>query len=256
MKQNYAFELFHENSKLRSGDIDLYTWINYVNSDPSIRSVISAPVLDYGSTNEILLPGDVDAGEMSYAECAMKRRSGRKFESTTCTLNILSSLLSLSIRENSQYKYDDGVTWSFRPYPSGGGLYPVDIYVAVYNVESVDKGVYFYNPKKHSLTEIENNLSIREIEKAFPTLEDEINQSSFVVFLVSDLNKMAFKYQERAYRFALLECGHIAQNLLLSATNFKMNSFPAGAYMDDVINDFFQLDGVSSNVQYALLFGT
>jgi SagB-type dehydrogenase family enzyme len=255
MRQEYAFEIFHENSKLRSGDIDLYAWINYVNSDPDIRNVISKPVLEYGSANEILLPGPVDAGDMSFAECIMKRRSGRKFEPETCQLNTLSSILSLSVRENIEFKYDDGVKWSCRPYPSGGGLYPVDIYVAVYNVESIDKGVYFYNPKKHSLSEIENGLSIKEVEKAFPTLEDEVNQSSFVVFLVSDLNKMAFKYQERAYRFALLECGHIAQNLLLSATNFKMNSFPAGAYMDDVINDFFQLDGVSSNVQYALLFG-
>jgi Nitroreductase family len=196
MKQEYAFQSYHQNSKLKSGDIDLYTWISFINTDANIRKTISRPELDYGSNEEILLPGRVDAGSMSFAECAMKRRSGRKFQSKSCELNKLSSILSLSIRENIELKFSDDTSWCHRPYPSGGGLYPVDTYIAVYNVESIPRGIYYYNPKSHSLTEIETGANISEIELALPTLSDELNQSSFTVFLVTDLNKMAFKYQD------------------------------------------------------------
>ncbi len=97
---------------------------------------------------------------------------------------------------------------------------------------------------------------MERLKAALPTLEHETDQSAFIIFLVSDLAKMTFKYQERAYRFALLECGHIAQNLLLCATSLKLKSFPVGAYMDDEVNFLLNLDGVTSNIQYILFFGT
>ena len=256
MKTSFVFELYHENSKLREGDIDLYTWINFVNSDFSIRNVISNPILAYGCSTEISLPPVIENKSISLYESLLKRRSQRAFEDTPCPIDLFSSLLTYSIKENAEISYDDGIKWCFRPYPSGGGLYPIDVYIAILNVENIPKGLYFYNSKNHSISELENNDELGSLKKALPTLEQEINKASFFIFLVSDLNKMAFKYQERAYRFALLECGHIAQNLLLSSTSLELNSFPVGAFLDDEINACLNIDGISSNVQYIIAFGT
>jgi SagB-type dehydrogenase family enzyme len=255
MTQYRTFELYHENSKLTNGDIDLYTWINYVNTDLSVRSVISKPILEYGGLNEIDLPETIKKNPIALQETLAKRRSERDFSGAPCAVETFSTLLRDALKENIEVVHEDGVKWNFRPYPSGGGLYPIDIYVAIFNVEGIAKGVYLYNPKKHTISELDNNNDLSLIENGLPTLKKELDTTAFLIFLVSDLEKMAFKYQERAYRFALLECGHISQNLLLCATALNIKSFPVGAYLDNEINLFLDLDGVTSNVQYIMVFG-
>ena len=67
---------------------------------------------------------------------------------------------------------------------------------------------------------------------------------------------MKVKYGERGYRFALLECGHIAQNLLLAAEAEGLAAVPIGGFVDDMINDLMGLDGVSEAVVYVVLAGS
>jgi SagB-type dehydrogenase family enzyme len=255
MKENYTFELYHENSKLRRGDIELYTWIGLVNAEPAIRNILSNPVLTYGNSDEIILPA-VDINESPpFFQIQAGRRSKREFKNVPCTTAQLSVLLKCSIAENTETAYDDGVKWNFRPYPSGGGLYPIDTYVVAYNVVHLERGIYHYNPRKHTLSELNNHYSLEQLEVAMPTLKKEIASCSFLIILSSEMSKMSFKYQERAYRFALLECGHISQNLLLCATALDIKSFPVGAFLDDEVNSVLNLDGVTSNVQYINFFG-
>lgn len=255
MTQFRTFELYHESSKLTNGDIDLYTWINYVNTDLSVRSVISKPILEYGGLNEINLPSTKKNCSISLQETLENRRSNRNFSGTICSKERFSTVLINSLRENVEIVQEDGVKWNFRPYPSGGGLYPIDIYIAIFNVEGIKNGVYLYNPKKHTISELDTNNDLSLIKNALPTLTKELEKTAFLIILVSDLERMAFKYQERAYRFALLECGHISQNLLLSATALDIKSFPVGAFLDNEINVFLDLDGITSNVQYVIVFG-
>ena len=53
---------------------------------------------------------------------------------------------------------------------------------------------------------------------------------------------------ERSYRFALLKCGLLSQNLLLNAISFERKSLPAAAFIDDKINNIFKLDTLHSNI--------
>jgi SagB-type dehydrogenase family enzyme len=254
MENNYEFNVYHESSKLRENDIELYSWIGLINSDTKIRNVISKPYLSAGSkNNEVSLPDNNNKNQTSLQESIVTRRSNRNFDGEECELEVFSDILKYSAKENSIMKYDDGVNWAFRPYPSGGGLYPIEIYVYVNNVQKLDNGIYYYNPKRHSLSEIENINLIEKLESEMPTLENEIKKSSFIVFLVSNMNKMSFKYMERSYRFALLECGHLAQNILLLTNSYNLKSFPAGAFIDDKVNNFLNLDTSHSNIQYIIL---
>ena len=41
-----------------------------------------------------------------------------------------------------------------RVVPSGGGLYPIDLYVGILNVEEIDPGIYHYNVKEHCLEKL------------------------------------------------------------------------------------------------------
>jgi len=69
------------------------------------------------------------------------------------------------------------------------------------------------------------------------------------------MQRMRFRYQDRSYRYALLEAGHIGQNLYLAATSMGLGACSIGAFMDDPINAMLGVDGVEEAAIYMLAVG-
>ena len=65
-----------------------------------------------------------------------------------------------------------------------------------------------------------------------------------------------FKYGLRAYRFALLEAGHAAQNLLLAATALDLAAVPLGGFFDRILDATLGLDGVDRSSLYVICVGS
>jgi len=63
------------------------------------------------------------------------------------------------------------------------------------------------------------------------------------------------KYLERGYRFALLEAGHIAQNILLTATALGLSAVCVGGFWDDPFNDLLSFEPTEEAVVYSILLG-
>jgi hypothetical protein len=74
------------------------------------------------------------------------RHSTRKFTKEPLSLMDLSLLLFGMSGLNRVFPQ-----FAFRTVPSAGGLYPIEIYLVVNNIISLEKGVYHYNAQKHSL---------------------------------------------------------------------------------------------------------
>ncbi len=90
-------------------------------------------------------------------------------------------------------------------------------------------GIYRYDPKleKPVLHKEGNYLcSMREIslEQDFMTL------SNIAFIMVYNSRKIAGSYGRDSRKFAILECGHIAQNILLIDTALDLGSVPVGAF--------------------------
>jgi SagB-type dehydrogenase family enzyme len=151
---------------------------------------------------------------------------------------------------------EDGITWSLRTAPSGGGLYPINLYCAVMQVDGLAPGLYFYNPAQHSLEQLLKQDLTQALVAIAPAAEASIRQASICIILSSVMSRIKFKYGERAYRFVLLEAGHIAQNLLLAAQAEAVNAFAVGGFLDDPLNDLLQLDGVEEAALYFVLMGS
>ena len=251
----YNFEIYQEASKLRTRSIFLYSWIEFVNSNEIVRAVISKPILKFGLEPELPLPIPAESNTYPLVEALANRRSNRDFTAQFCSINDFSGILKYAISEVLKVEFEDGVSWAFRPYPSAGGLFPIDVYCIVNKVETIAAGIYFYNPKSHSLAKTFLKYDQEILINAAPSAKKQIEDSSFIIVLVAVMPRIAFKYSERSYRFALLEAGHIAQNLLLCSTSYSIKSFPAGAFIDDGLNDILNLDGISSSAQYLLVFG-
>lgn len=171
------------------------------------------------------------------------RRSQRVGEADIpLTLTEISTVLGHAIAVRSDGK---------RPYPSGGALYPIEAYVIANNVEGLSSGVLHYRPSTHSLeylVDIPNQLTIIE-QPQEPDLFDTI--AAYVV-LTANWNRQYGKYGDFCYELALLEAGHVAQNVLLVANGTGLGSCPVAGFHDETITELLDIDDSNEQIVYVI----
>ena len=87
-------------------------------------------------------------------------------------------------------------------------------------------------------------------------LEQEfLGEAALVWILTVRLQRVRWKYGERAYRYALLEAGHIAQNVYLAATALGLGACAVGAFLDDDLHRLLGIDGREEFALYLLAVG-
>lgn len=141
-----------------------------------------------------------------------------------------------------------------RAAPSPGALYAVEAYPMGFNVAGLSPGVYHYAPLDHAL-ELVAVLADDEPARAFMPKDFYEEHPPLVIALTTVFERVQAKYLERGYRFALLEAGHIAQNMLLAATAMGLAAAPIGGFWDDPFNAALGLNPTQEAVVYALVFG-
>lgn len=141
-----------------------------------------------------------------------------------------------------------------RTYPSGGGLYPLELYVAVRSVQDLNAGLYHYNLRQHSLEAL-GDSAVSEAVFENLTQRDAADASHFAVIVTAIFMRSQYKYGERGYRFVLLEAGHLMQNLSLLAPALGLGMVPLGGYYDDKLHDLLGVNGVDEAVVYAAVAG-
>ncbi|OTN83646.1 SagB/ThcOx family dehydrogenase [Enterococcus faecium] len=137
--------------------------------------------------------------------------------------------------------------------PSAGGLACVSHYIIVRNVTGLDKGLYRYNRVSENLEYLsKGNFYYKLPQFLFET--GFAQNSAFIVLLYADMNKIAWKYGERGYRFAHLDAGVLAQNLHLLAMKYSIGSCMIAGYQDNEIRKIFSL-GQSDIPMLVMTFG-
>ena len=164
-------------------------------------------------------------GTISVEEAIRHRRTVRSFKSKSLSLDQLSQLLW------SAY----GMTEGFRrTVPSAGALYPMDVYVVLGAVEDMDKGVYHYIPEAHEISLISKGDFREEIAKA--SLSQMWMAEAPISFIITvEYQRITIKYGERGIRYAIMEAGHIAQNLFLQSEALGLGAGIVGAFHDEKI---------------------
>lgn len=141
-----------------------------------------------------------------------------------------------------------------RAVPSGGALYPLELYPAVRHARGLKEGVYHYEPAGHALELVRVGAVGDELE-AICTLDGLLRNVAVVVFIAAVFWRTRFKYGLRGYRFALLEAGHCAQNVLIAAHASGVPALPLGGYYDSRAERLVGVDGVEEAVVYAVALG-
>jgi SagB-type dehydrogenase family enzyme len=204
---------------------------------------------EYQDSKKIELAFPKNVTTLSFNETIRNRKSIRRFSDTPLNLEQLSYLLwsSTGIQRVDR-------NYAFRTAPSAGALYPIETYLFAKNMDGLEMGLYHYNIKFHCLETL--HISDFSIPLARACLEQEMLVSAQVVFVWSGIfARSKWKYKQRAYRYVYLDCGHIAQNLALSATSLGLGSCQVGAFYDDEINNLIGLDGKEESVIYLSVVG-
>lgn len=179
------------------------------------------------------------------------RRSIRQFSGVSMSKDKLSYLLFSSSGLTHLGKTIDE---SKRSYPSAGGRYPLEIYPIILNCEGIEKGLYHYNVKENSL----ELLLKKDLGKWLTIVTSEAKwiEKSAVVFIITGvLNRTRIKYGDKGYRLALIETGHLSQNILLLATEMGLDSCPLGGFIDKDVNNLLDVDLQKEVALYMIAIG-
>ncbi len=109
----------------------------------------------------------------------------------------------------------------FRSVASAGALYPFELYLAVHDVDGLDSGVYYYDVLNFSL--------IRLRHETVPTLPAHGGGVSATFYITGIFFRSSWKYRDRAYRYVLLDAGHLLENLRLAMGALD---FPFSIHLD------------------------
>jgi SagB-type dehydrogenase family enzyme len=70
-----------------------------------------------------------------------------------------------------------------------------------------------------------------------------VRRSAVTLIWVAVVERMAWRYGERGYRYMHLDAGHVCQNLYLAAENIDCGVCAIAAFDDDNLNSVLGLDG-------------
>ncbi|MFT4416038.1 SagB/ThcOx family dehydrogenase [Fredinandcohnia humi] len=160
------------------------------------------------------------------------RHSAFKMNNGYLTFEEISQLLYFS------YGYLDEEK-SRRPVPSGGARYPVYFYIAIFNVESIEKGIYYYNATENKLQLIFEGDFRTELLKNI--LEpNSVKECSAIIMNVCSIRDTCSKYGNMGYKLMCVDLGHVSQNiyLLSSALNIECRAHMGffNDYFDNLLN--------------------
>lgn len=243
-------EDYHEASRIYPGIVD-GTVRGAVRLERSVELRVSAgrSVKRHPSRPFLPLPPP-ELGRALLADAIAQRRSRRSFAETQLPLSALATVLHAAYGPTARFT-DTGQ--SLRTVPSGGALYPLELYLAAHEVESLDAALYHYDPLRHGL---ELLRGFDRAETAALTPYEELVAPSAAVLLVTGMFwRSRFKYGNRAYRFTLLEAGHLGQNVLLAAEALGLATVPLGGFYDRRVDAFLGIDGLAEAALYLFPLG-
>lgn len=178
----------------------------------------------------------------------------------------------LSLQDLSHFLHlSYSITQRFEPFllipprrniPSGGGLYPIDVYVINQHIAELPIGVYLYDLFASKLKLIHAFRDQEELNTALNTTLfteqkidiDYTNSSAFLV-LGAELERSCFKYLDRGIRWAMMEAGEIVQSMYLASVSLDMKTCAIGGFNDEALAQLISYQNPSQITLLALTLG-
>ena len=179
----------------------------------------------------IELPAPRLISDVSVEQALKRRHSVRKFQQQSLSLAEVSQLL---------WAAQGVTTYRSRTAPSAGGLYPLEVYLVVGNVDGMVAGVYRYVPENHAVQQtVEGDVRKSLSNAAY--WQEWVGAGAVVLVFTGIYQRTTKKYGERGQRYVHMEAGHAAQNVYLQAHALGLGTVVVGAFMDSWVKSLLHM---------------
>jgi SagB-type dehydrogenase family enzyme len=244
-------EDYHEASRMYPGVVDpAVVGAARLERSLEVRVSASRSVKRHAQLPSVPL-GSCELGSGSLAAAIDARRSVRDFGTRPVRLGELGSVLQAGYGVTGRL---DGTPQELRSAPSGGALYPLELYVVARHVDGLDAGLHHFDPLRNCLERLRPQCPDSALDGLSPygTL---LRSCSAFLAMTAMFWRSRFKYGARAYRFTLLEAGHVAQNMLLAVAALGPAAVPIGGFYDREVDALLGVDGLHEASLYLLPLG-
>lgn len=107
-----------------------------------------------------------------------------------------------------------GGEYYLRINPSAGALYPNELYFQARGVEGLEDGIYHYEVRSRSISLL---YQITEDEGIEPYLGYKMAMKGYLFLVSAIYYRSSWKYKNRAFRYCLLDAGHLLGSVEASA---------------------------------------
>jgi SagB-type dehydrogenase family enzyme len=228
----------------------LYPYVGVMTPPPAVRPRWPGKKIDLRKFSA----GDAKAIS-PVAKVVRERHSTRSFDDQRpITLAELSLLLDSTARVQSSLRttLDPGsggpmLTYTVRPYPSGGGSYELELYLAVDKCEGLPRGFYHYDAGGHALVPI--GVRTPEFEALLKGAEFAMGAPAvpqILITIAARFGRVSWKYSSIAYALILKDVGVLMQTLYLMATDMGLGGCAIGSTNIEL---FAKMTGIEFHVE-------
>ena len=206
---------------------------------PSLQKEVEKDylIIDLISVEKIKIKND------NLKQNVLNRRSHRIFTNEALSLKELSFLLWATQGVKEVITREDKAYATLRTVPSAGARHPFETYLVVHNVDGLKAGLYRYLGIEHKL------VFLGEIDDQQQKMTDAAQGQKFagkcaVVFIWSVVPYRAeWRYHTFAHKAALLDAGHVCQNLYLACEGIGAGTCAIAAYDQGKVDALIGVDG-------------
>jgi SagB-type dehydrogenase family enzyme len=189
------------------------------------------------------------------AKLLRERHSTREFDDQRpMTLAELARFLDSTARVQSELKttLDHGgdggdggpeLTYTVRPYPSGGASYELELYLAVDKCEGLSRGFYHYDAGAHALVPIE--VRGHELDALLKSAEFAMGVNAapqILITIAARFGRISWKYSSIAYALILKDVGVLMQTFYVMASDMGLGGCAIGTTNIDLFAKMTELD--------------
>lgn len=181
------------------------------------------------------------------------RRSSRVYTQEKMSLEQLSFLLWAT----QGIKAIRGKSYAtLRTVPCGGARHQFETYLLIRNVGELKPGAYHYLPMEHALEFLHPVENIEAVITETLCGQSWAEKANVVFYWSMVAYRVEWRYGIYAHRPALMDAGHVGQNLYLACTAAGLGCCGIASFLHESCNKVFNLDGEEEYIVYTVPVGT
>ncbi len=155
------------------------------------------------------------------------------------TAEDLAAVLLLTHSLTAKARHPGG-DFYYRATASAGALYPSEIYLALNGVKGLEDGLYHFSVARQGLSLLRSGKVLAVFPGSRP--EQTVQEPRLTFFLTAIFFRSSWKYRDRAWRYHLLDTGHVLEHLVLALKALALPHQPLADFEDRAVARLLGLD--------------